>query len=115
MHPAYPGLLEVIANAQGVVTDIARWLGTVGAYVVGLDTPDCQRREDKPRPIVQPDGVRWAASLELIDIPALPRDGELWRPRILHCEAKNIAKDPGTGFGGQPGRCGVAPGAPVVI
>ena len=89
IHPAAPGLKEAIQNGRILITGIARWLGTVGAYLVELDSPDVQPKVATRAIRAYGDYVA-PQSMLLVDIPS-EEDGQSsgeWRPRVLHCEAR---------------------------
>jgi hypothetical protein len=79
-HPVEENFKEIMENGRSLITAVARWIGTLGAHLVGLETPDIQPRAGK-------DGI--GHSLELTHIPEC-KGSEGWRPRVLHREVKNI-------------------------
>ena len=40
LHPTKEGMGEAIADAQVMGRAVAKWLGVLGAYMVGLKSPD---------------------------------------------------------------------------
>ena len=94
IHPMPPQLQKVIESSHLVIRYIARWLGTVGAHLVRLESPDVQPKPVAPA-VTGYQGTVCAQSLLLIDIPTEEqmRASGQWRPRILHCEARRTARE----------------------
>ena len=46
-HPAQAGMKEILETSRSLVTYVAKWLGTLGAFLVGLSSPDVQPTEPK--------------------------------------------------------------------
>ena len=93
IHPMPPMLHEVIKSSHLVIRYIARGLGTLGAHLVRLESPDVQ-----PKVVAAVTGYQnnvCAQSLLLVEIPTeeqMRLSGQ-WRPRILHCEARRAARE----------------------
>ena len=81
-HPVEKELQQILVTCSLLVTGVARWLGTIGDHLMALDGPDVQARSPK---------APSKMSLELTHIPAFTGD-QVWRPIVLHKEAKNVLK-----------------------
>ena len=88
IHPVLPDLWPSIENAQGVIADIARWLGTVGAYLAKLGSPDCQPEQEQVQCIQCESGQYTPGGLELTDILEVAAECGMWQPRVLHSEVR---------------------------
>ena len=98
LHPVHPDMDMWLRNAHVLTAAVARWIGTLAAHLVSIGSPDIQEAPAVARRRVLDlyGKVSRHQSLELIDIP-MRREGDvytelgLWQPRVLHCEAKNLA------------------------
>ena len=98
------GLQDAICSAQSLIGYLGRWLGSVGAFVANLGSPDVQDRAEDS-------GDGW---LELVDIP-LDRTGESWQPKVSHKEARNIAAESSTAPASIRAQAGARPKAQVHV
>ena len=111
IHPVRPDLGEIITNGRTVVSGIAKWLGTLGAYLVDLDCPDVQTRTVQPAVRAHGNYVP-TQNLLLVDIPAEEdiRASGGWGPRVLHCEARRAGRETRRRVAGAEPSLGQDPG-----
>eukprot|EP00973_Karenia_brevis_P082203 11396277-Karenia_brevis.AAC.1 len=81
----------MISRGQTLTRTVAKWLGTLGAFLLSKGSPGVQ-----PVPATGPivlGGNRKACNqnLNLVEVPHPEDPGvQAWQPRVLDCEHKNV-------------------------
>ena len=93
LHPSIPGMSEMVDNGRCLTKVIAKWIGHVGAYLVGLGCPDVQQAPKEKVRVLNLDGSMAACQgIVLVDIPGarVRASQSNWQPKVLHCEARYV-------------------------
>ena len=96
-HPAKADMKELLETGRSLVTFVAKWLGTLGVFLVGLNSPDIQPKQHKVPVRLIYGGTSSYQELTLIEIPANAGDMSGWKPRVLHREQKHIVSEGDSG------------------